>query len=162
MAGFWGSIIGALLGGAVAIVAGLWGARWSAQYAALHQRAAQIHDTLVVLYADVYADIAKSEQEILHLTEPMMKMHGTGPDRATIGGRIMMLSPKAVQTAWAAYLADFDYLREYVNGATNFANGGLLSADDKQIAGCEGSIAALKQAVQDHLDGRAGPSATNK
>lgn len=162
MADFWGSIIGALLGGAVAIVAGLWGARWSTQYAALHQRAAQMHDTLVLLYADVYADIAKSEQETLYLTEPMRKMHGTGPDRATIGGRIMMLSPKAVQTAWAAYLADFDYLREYVKGATNFVHGGVLDADDKQIAGCEESIAALKQAVQDHLEGWARPSATTK
>ncbi|MCU7728438.1 hypothetical protein ODJ79_32410 [Actinoplanes sp. KI2] len=159
MADFWGSIIGALLGGAVAILAGLLGARWSARYAALHLRAAQMHDTLVMLYADVYADIAKSEQEILHLTEPMMKMHGTGPDRAAIGGRILMLSPKSVQTAWAAYLADFDYLRAYVHGATNFAHGGLLDADDKQIVGCEETIAALKQAVQEHLAAQTSASA---
>lgn len=151
MADFWGSVLGALIGGTIAIVAGLWGARWSARFAALHQRAAQMHDTLVLLYADVYADIAKSEQEVLHLTEPMMKMHGTGPDRAAIGGRIQLLSPKSVQTAWAAYLAEFDYLREYVRGATNYAHGGLLDADDKHIASCEEAIAALKHAVQEHL-----------
>lgn len=152
MADFWGAILGALISGAVAIVAGLLAARWAAQYAARYQRVAQMHDTLILLYADVYADIAKSEQEILHLTEPMMKPHATsGPDRAAIGGRMQMLSPRAVQAAWAAYLETFDYFHEYVHGATAYRQGGLLDGDDKQVRGCQEAIAALKQAVQEHL-----------
>jgi hypothetical protein len=151
MADFWDAILGALIGGAAAIVAGFLAARWTAQYAAAHQRAAQMRDTLILLYADVYSDIANSEQELLVLTEPMIKRHGTGPDRASIGGRILLLSPQPVQTAWATYLETFDYFHEYVDGGTNYRNGDLLDRDDKQILGCEQAISALKQAVQDHL-----------
>jgi hypothetical protein len=47
-----------------------------------------MHDALVLLYAEVYAYIAMSERELLCLTEPGSKMHGTGagPERSSAAG----------------------------------------------------------------------------
>ncbi|MEV4536235.1 hypothetical protein AB0J82_20810 [Asanoa sp. NPDC049518] len=151
MADFWGSIIGAMIGAGAAVVVGLLAARWGARYAAVHHRAAQMQDTLVVLYADVYSDIAMSERELFCLTEPGAKMHGTGPDRALVGGRLMLLSPPQVTRAWEAYIVEFDFLQEYVRSATSVPHGGLLDADDKQLARCRLAIEELKAVVQAHL-----------
>jgi len=154
VADFWGSIIGALIGAGAAVLVGLLAARWGARYTALHQRAAQMQDALVLLYADIYADIAMAERELFCLTEPGGKMHGVGPDRATIGGRLMLLSPPSVTTAWEAYIVEFDYLRDYVNSATNFRLGGLLDISDQHIVRCREAIEDLKVAVQHHLGAR--------
>ncbi|AGZ45158.1 hypothetical protein [Actinoplanes friuliensis] len=110
-----------------------------------------MQEALVLLYADVDADIAMSEREFFCLTEPGARMHGSGPDRATIGGRMMRLSPQAVTSAWEAYVVELHYLREYVASATNFEFGGLLEASDQHIVRCRQAVDRLKSAVQQHL-----------
>ncbi|WP_328381134.1 hypothetical protein OHQ88_27920 [Micromonospora zamorensis] len=143
----WGSLI-AVAGTLVGVYLG---SRWQAQEAAEHQRSARMHETLVSLYAEVFADTHLSEQYMESLTWPDFQVDGTWPDRAAIGGRLRLLSPLKVQTAWDAYVAELNGLDQYLKG-TNYYTGQLLSGDDKYLMQCQKRIDYLRDSVRMHLD----------
>lgn len=146
-----GAVVGSALSGVVAMMAAFLGARWAARFTDKSQRAARLHDTLVALYADVFADIHMSQRYLDSAVEPFVRVHGDRPDRARIGGRLLLFSSPAVQAAWDAYVWEMDNFIDYVNNSTNVPHGDLLNTDNKLLRGCQEKIDALQTAVTAHL-----------
>jgi hypothetical protein len=64
----------------------------TARRAAENQPSTQMHETLVTLHADVFADTHMADQFPESVTFPDVNLDGRWPDRASIAGRIGLLS----------------------------------------------------------------------
>jgi hypothetical protein len=146
-----GAVVGSLLSGTIALAAALFGARWAANFTERNQRAARQYDSLVALYADVFADIHLSRRFLTSTVEPHIRVQGDSPNHASIGGRLMLLSTPEVQIAWEAYIAEMDMFRDYVFNATYVPHGDLLKSDSAPVIACEAKIRDLEKAAKIHL-----------
>lgn len=109
----WAAIIG--VGGTLLGVA--LGAVVTIRLATAQQRATKMHESRLALYADAFADGHVSEERIEGLLDRLNYRKAlVAPDRATITGRMMLLAPDEVQTAWRNYVDAEErftyYLRE--------------------------------------------------
>ncbi|MEV1315457.1 hypothetical protein AB0J14_05150 [Micromonospora arborensis] len=96
-------IIVAVVGPASAIGGTILGVVVQHQLTRRHSKASRLHDSRIALYADVYTDLHITSRWVDTITHDDRDYSGTRPDRAAIGGRMLLLGSPAAQRAWQEY-----------------------------------------------------------
>lgn len=146
-------IIPTVVGIVGAIVGTIFGVVVQHQLTRRHYKASRLHDSRIALYADVYTDLHITGRWIETVTHDDRDYSGSRPDRAAIGGRMLLLGSPATQRAWQEYEdAEHDvwfYIREEgigLNGPNE-----LIEPNNPVIVRLRGAVAGMHEAVRAEL-----------
>lgn len=106
-----------LAGGVIALVGGYLGARWSARFAARHQRANLLHESRIALYVDLFADCRRRDNWLDALCDSFRALKQLGESyqpAVPLDARIELLALDRTKAAWSALEAAHDLLRPVI------------------------------------------------
>lgn len=123
-------------------------------FAQRQQRTARLHESKISMYGDVYADLAANEHWLHNITIGEHDYSGPlrAPDRASTGGRIHLLAPPDVATAWDRYVrADRSLEFHVIESGIRFDMGDSVPDGHDLVLELRAAIEGVRRTVQADL-----------